>query len=425
MSSRDRLNRSCGGTVCPMCLIGGYSFFDRREVQDILSYWRSACASRRTIWPCSAFATGRLAASARRRSRPGGLRRRRRDSRCGTVAAQTRPIPSLPDAANQAVVRFRQQMLTFADRIQCESAGTVARALVHSIDYRREIEVMTQELDERRRRWQCVEDLLADLEKCQAQDPRFDLSTYLDELVLRDRDFGNEKEQQLASDRVRLMTLHAAKGLEFPVVYLVGMEEGLLPHRKSLGNGTPAIEEERRLCYVGVTRAREELVLDGGPPTRETRKPATITSKPLSVRTVGTNRPPGLSSRVAFRGELRQSLAAHRESGDRRVPRSASRPDIDHERTTFLNILVGLFWLVSMSWLVVTKWTPLASSYQLPVSQLDWARVRMVCPPKSNGGLSMATSQSVRPRPSVHRPPMARRTSTALCNCVSFRWAKS
>ena len=68
-------------------------------------------------------------------------------------------------------------------------------------------------------------------------------------------------DQTTDSDHVTLMTLHAAKGLEFPVVFMVGMEDGLFPSLRALEEGPKQLEEERRLCYVGMTRAREELYL--------------------------------------------------------------------------------------------------------------------------------------------------------------------
>ena len=81
-----------------------------------------------------------------------------------------------------------------------------------------------------------------------------DTATFLEEMALM------SSSDETADDQVTLMTLHAAKGLEFPVVFLVGMEEGILPHTRVFDSGKPDdIEEERRLCYVGITRAREEL----------------------------------------------------------------------------------------------------------------------------------------------------------------------
>jgi DNA helicase-2/ATP-dependent DNA helicase PcrA len=87
------------------------------------------------------------------------------------------------------------------------------------------------------------------------------LEGYLEDVILGQRDDDEEKSNLLERNAVVLMTLHSAKGLEFPHVFLVGMEEGILPHKRSVGEDDAGIEEERRLCYVGVTRARTSLTL--------------------------------------------------------------------------------------------------------------------------------------------------------------------
>ena len=87
------------------------------------------------------------------------------------------------------------------------------------------------------------------------------MTNFLDRLLLGDQDANSDKEKQLQKNAIALMTMHAAKGLEFPEVYIVGLEEGILPHKRSLDNDEAGVPEERRLCYVGVTRAEERLTL--------------------------------------------------------------------------------------------------------------------------------------------------------------------
>lgn len=84
---------------------------------------------------------------------------------------------------------------------------------------------------------------------------------FVQEVALTGDEYDQDKETKLQRDAVALMTLHAAKGLEFREVYIVGMEEGTLPHHRSIAEPGAAVDEERRLCYVGVTRAQRRLTL--------------------------------------------------------------------------------------------------------------------------------------------------------------------
>ena len=84
---------------------------------------------------------------------------------------------------------------------------------------------------------------------------------YLDDLILEVQEAERFEDDKPKGNTLKLMTLHAAKGLEFDCVWMVGLEENLLPHIRAANEGLSAIDEERRLCYVGVTRARKRLVL--------------------------------------------------------------------------------------------------------------------------------------------------------------------
>jgi DNA helicase-2/ATP-dependent DNA helicase PcrA len=99
---------------------------------------------------------------------------------------------------------------------------------------------------------------------------------FLDEIALANQELESDKEKQLKRNSVVLMTMHSAKGLEFPRVYLVGLVEGILPHQRSIQEatgGADQVEEERRLCYVGVTRAEDNLTLSLALSRRKWGKP--------------------------------------------------------------------------------------------------------------------------------------------------------
>jgi DNA helicase-2/ATP-dependent DNA helicase PcrA len=151
-------------------------------------------------------------------------------------------------------------------------SGETLRTLLELIGYRGFLQKEYEEDPaEQEARWDCVEQMvnaLADHERSwkaqhAGKTPDFAglVRGFLDDLVLDVTEAERFRSDKPKGNVLRLMTLHAAKGLEFECVWMVGMEEGLLPHHRSLNDGLQAIDEERRLCYVGVTRAKKRLAL--------------------------------------------------------------------------------------------------------------------------------------------------------------------
>jgi DNA helicase-2/ATP-dependent DNA helicase PcrA len=135
----------------------------------------------------------------------------------------------------------------------------IIRHLVDEIRYRDELARLYPDTNDRDARWASVEELVNSAAAYARKGKKATLAGFLQDIMLTTTD--DDKQSQLEKNAVALMTLHAAKGLEFPEVYMVGMEEGILPHHRSVGDNEAAIDEERRLCYVGVTRAEKRLTL--------------------------------------------------------------------------------------------------------------------------------------------------------------------
>ena len=152
-------------------------------------------------------------------------------------------------------------------------AAPVLRTLLDTVGYRQFLEKdYDEDPAEAETRWACVDEMANALDQheraraAETAGATAELGSlirgFLDDFVLQVEEEDDRFKDDKPKGRVlRLMTLHSAKGLEFDCVWMVGMEEGYLPHHRSLADGLQAIDEERRLCYVGVTRAKRRLVL--------------------------------------------------------------------------------------------------------------------------------------------------------------------
>jgi DNA helicase-2/ATP-dependent DNA helicase PcrA len=261
----------------PYVLIGGMSFYDRKEVRDILAYLKLLVAPNdegallRVINnPPRGIGEATVTALTERAVRTGkplweimsvGVPPLGGNALPGDNAKPPKGGTPTNPAALDAIRKFQAMIERYQARLERDSLVEVAGDLIQEIGYRRELARLHKDPNDEQARWAAVEEVVNALGRYQqrAKTPR--LSEFLDEILLADRDDADAKDSQLARNAVALMTLHSAKGLEFPQVYLVGMEEGLLPHHRAVADGGRAIEEERRLCYVGITRAQNRLTL--------------------------------------------------------------------------------------------------------------------------------------------------------------------
>ena len=249
------LEEKCIEHNVPYRLVGGVNFYQRKEIKDVLSYLKTIAngqddlAVQRIInvpkRGIGAASIGKITAWASEQ----GISFY---DACARAAA----VPGLGKAVGKVAV-FTSQIEDFRDAL---NGGATIREVMEQIlvetGYKEELEAEGEV--EFQTRMENIEELMNKAVSYSEEVEHPSLDEFLEQVALvADVDRMDDSE-----NRVTLMTLHSAKGLEFPVVYLSGLEDGLFPSRMSImSDDRTEIEEERRLCYVGITRAKERLVI--------------------------------------------------------------------------------------------------------------------------------------------------------------------
>ena len=241
----------------PYKVVGGVRFYERREVRDLLAYLRLIANPQDEISLRRVVNVPRRGIGDRALEYVAGLAARDKITFAGALA---RPwdVPGLPTRSAKAIEAFNQLI---AELREAERAGTpvgdIAEAILDRTGYIAELEASSDLQDAGRA--ENLTELTSVAREFDSRNATGGLAAFLEQVSLV-ADADEIPEGPDHGGLVTLMTLHTAKGLEFPVVFLTGMEENVFPHERSI-NDERELEEERRLAYVGITRAQQRLYL--------------------------------------------------------------------------------------------------------------------------------------------------------------------
>lgn len=246
----------------PYVLMGSQSFFDRKEIKDILSYLKVLARPDDEPSLLRIINTPARGISAQTTEKVLTHAVKQAVSFWSAAEALVQ-AGSIPIKAGDAIQRFRRLLDSYRQRFEQEPArmDVHLRDLIEEIGYESEIEKQYKDPQQALLRTEMLDQFVQATTEYVSRPGETSLADFITGLALDNREDEPDKDEQAAQNAVKLMTLHSAKGLEFPRVYLVGMEEGLLPHKRSVDGAEKDIAEERRLCYVGITRARDHLTL--------------------------------------------------------------------------------------------------------------------------------------------------------------------
>ena len=239
----------------PYRMVGAQSFYDRREVKDLISYLEVFSNLEADV-PLL-----RILNSPPRGIGQGSsvlITDASREAECSVWEAMGMEgvHQQLSTKVRNSLNRFVELMMCYRDRLLsgAECMGEVFKEFIEEMGYITWMNRGCKTDAEREQRASSVHDVIDALRD--ASTKKKTLKKFLDQSALASDKDDDDIEKQKG---VCLITMHASKGLEFPIVYLVGMEDGILPHKRSIEEGT--VDEERRILYVGITRAQEQLVM--------------------------------------------------------------------------------------------------------------------------------------------------------------------
>lgn len=232
----------------PYKIIGGTKFYHRTEIRDLIAYLKVVTN------PHDDIAFEKIVNKPKRQLGPATINKLRVYSRQNCMSLMEAGIAlvkdgALPDKASNSLQDLFQKFSNWKEMLHNEPPANVIKSIAHESGY---IEMLKSEGEAGAARVENIKELFS------AVSAFDDAVKFLEHISLVTENDSFEEED----NHVHVMTLHAAKGLEFPVVFLPGWEEGVFPHEKSMNDATGnSLEEERRLAYVGITRAKERLYI--------------------------------------------------------------------------------------------------------------------------------------------------------------------
>lgn len=239
----------------PYRLVGGVNFYARKEIKDLMSYLKTIAGGRDDLAVKRIINVPKrgIGASTLSKVEEYALSK---DMSFFDALREADKIPGLQRAASK-LLSFVTQIGVLAAKVKIMGIAGTLKELIDSVSY---IDYLREEDDDEKveERMQNIDELISKITAFEENSEDPSLGAFLQETALM-TDLDNTEDGE---NRVVLMTLHSAKGLEFDNVYLAGMEDGLFPSYMSIATGdTSEVEEERRLAYVGITRAKKELTL--------------------------------------------------------------------------------------------------------------------------------------------------------------------